>query len=247
MSRLWPNLAAAFTIVILSLQALPSEGLDAVYCTNCGTEWTQLANKLAMAKQLATQTQQLQTQLNTYKDMLTNSKGFSTQIWGKAMNDFQQLNSLLKQSKALAYSAGNLDEQFGSKYGTYDFYMSKKMGASDWKNKYAQWSKESSDNTLYALKGIGLQASQMQDEQAMMHQLQAMAGSAEGRMQAMQVANMMAAQNVEQVQKLRQLMMMQLQMQANYIAQQQDKEAAQQAASQNYFRRHHAKVTQDGY
>ena len=68
-----------------------------------------------------------------------------------------------------------------------------------------------------------------------MQQLQALAGSAQGRMEALQVANMMAAQNVSQIQKLQQLMMMQLQMQADYLAMQQDKEAAHEANRVNLY------------
>ena len=109
------------------------------------------------------------------------------------------------------------------------------MTASDWQSKYAEWSKEGTDNALYAYKGLGLQASQLKNEQAMMQQLQAMAGTAEGRMQALQVGNMMAAQNVQQLQELRQLMMMQLQMQADYVAMQQDKEAAHEANRTNLY------------
>ena len=189
-----------------------------------------------MVKQLANQAVQLKTEIDQYQDMLTQGKGFSTQLWGKAMQDFNQLTGLMQRSKSLAYSASNLDGQFAQRYGTYHSYLNKKMGAQDWQNKYSQWSEEGSDNTLYALKGLGMQAAQMQNEQAMMQRLQSMAASAEGRMQAMQVANMMAAQNVDQIQKLRQLMMMQLQMQANYLAIQQDKEATRQVAREKFYK-----------
>jgi len=234
MKRFWSSLASTLIITMsaTSFQQVSAQGFGTVYCTNCGTELTQIANKLMMVEQLANQAQQIATEVNQLQDMLLNSKAAPGQIWGTALQDFNQLKSLLGQSQSLAYTAGNLDQQFATKYGTYSSYLAQKMAASDWQSKYSQWSKESSDNALYALKGLGLQASQMQDEQAMMQQLQGMAGTAQGRMQALQVANMMAAANVDQVQKLRQLMMMQIQMQANYLAMQQDKEAAQKAQRQ---------------
>ena len=176
MNRYWINagLALMLSSAMLSLPSQPAHGLDAVYCTNCGTEWTQLMNKAMQVKQLATQAQ-------------------------------------------------------------HDAYLTKKMGANDWRNKYTQWSKEGTDNALYTLKGLGMHANQLQQDQALQQRLQAMAGSAQGRMEALQVANMKAAQNAEQLMKLRELMMMQLQMQANFIAQQQDRQAAQEAARHNYF------------
>jgi P-type conjugative transfer protein TrbJ len=192
------------------------------------TELTQLANKLLLGQQLATQAQQIQ-------NMLLNTKGLTdpSQIWGTAMQDISSLNSLLQQGKSLAFSAGNLDGQFASQYGTYDSYLAQKMGTSDWKNKYEQWSQEASDNALNTLKGLGLQSSQMQNENSQLQQLQSMAGTATGHMQALQVANMMAAQTVDQIQKLRELIMMQSQMQANYLATQQDQDAAWKAQRDN--------------
>lgn len=225
----------ALCLFLTSVGEQPVNAQNAVICTNCGTEWTQLLNKAMMAKQIATQAQQLGTQINQYKNMLTNSNGVPTHVWGQAMQDFSKLQNLMRQSRSMAYSASNLDGQFSSRYGTYDSYLNQKMGARDWQNKYAQWSQEGSDNARYTLKGLGLQASQMQAEQDLMQQLQSMAGSAEGRMQALQIANMMAAQNVEQVMKLRQMMMLQLQMQANYLAQQQDRMAAQEAEHQRFM------------
>lgn len=231
------TLAASLLSGILalgSLTFLTARAADAVYCVNCGTEVTQLASKLQQAQQVATAIKQLQNQISQYANMVTNTNGLSSQVWGNAMRDIGRLNSLIQQSKALAHTASNLDGQFANRYGTYQSYLGQRMNGADWTRKYAQWSQEASDNSLYTLKALGLQAQQMNDEDATMRQLEAMAGSAQGRMQALQVANMMAAQGVRQTQKLRQLVMMQLQMQADYLAAQQDKEAARTAATQQF-------------
>ena len=225
------SFAVAFTVAISTTGSQPAlgQGVSTVYCTNCGTEWTQLANKATMVQQLSTQAQQLQTEVGQLQNMLLNSQVVPTEIWGTAVQDISRLNSVLQQSQALAYTASNLDQQFANRYGTYTQYLKGQITATDWRNKYSQWSKETSDNALYTLKSLGMQANQMQDEQALMQQLQGLSNSAQGRMQALQVANMMAAQNVDQIQKLRQLVMLQLQMQADYVAAQQDKEAATEA------------------
>lgn len=224
-------------VTLLGIQS-PAQAAQAVVCVNCGNEVTQLLNKATLIKQLAQQAEQLKTEINQYSDMLQNSKGISSQIWGKALDDFTRLQQIMSQSKALAASAGNLDGQFAGKYSTYSDYVNQQMGKADFQKKYQQWSIEGSDNALYTLKGLNMQAKQMEEEQAVIHQLQSMAGSAEGRMQALQVANMMASQQVDQVFKLRQLMMQQVQMQANYLAIQQDKEAAERAAREKYFQVH---------
>ena len=224
-------------ITMLGIQS-PTFAADAVVCVNCSNEVTQLLNKATLLQQLAQQAEQLKTEINQYSDMIQNSKGISTQVWGKALDDFTRLQQIMSQSKALAASAGNLDGQFSDKYSTYSDYRNQQMGKADFQRKYQQWSTEGSDNALYTLKGLNVQAQQMEEEQAVIQQLQGMAGSAEGRMQALQVANMMASQQVDQVFKLRQLMMQQVQMQANYLAIQQDKEAAERAARDKYYQVH---------
>jgi len=232
-----PTLLVWGFLVMLGCQS-PVQAADAVVCINCSNELTQLLNKATLLKQLAQQAEQLQTEMNQYRDMLQNSKGVSTQVWGNALQDFTRLQQIMSQSKALAASASNLDGQFAGKYSTYSAYLNQQMGSRDWKQKYQQWSTDGSDNALYTLKGLNVQAQQMQNEQVVLGQLQQMAGSASGRMQALQVANMMASQQVDQVFKLRQLVMQQLQMQANYLAIQQDQQAAAQAARDNYYQVH---------
>lgn len=199
------------------------------------TELTQLANKVTMVQQLANQAKQLQNEVSQLENMVLNTATIPNQIWGTAVQDFSQLKSLFSQSQSLAFTAGNLDQQFATRYGTYSSYLAGKMTATDWNNKYTEWSQEGRNNALNAFKGLGLQASQLSNDQDVMQQLQGMASSTQGRMQALQVANMIAAQNVAQIQKLQQLMMMQLQMQANYLAMQQDKEAAHEANRVNLY------------
>ena len=53
-------------------------------------------------------------------------------------------------------------------------------------------------------------------------------------MQAIQVANQIALAAARQTQKLRQLMLMQLQLQANFIQTEADRQAAEEAAYRNF-------------
>lgn len=229
MKHYWTTSIISATIAIAFIGVQP-----AIAQGNPGgaTEFTQLANGVLIGKELANQAVQIQNQLKQLANMALNTTGSSTNIWGTIMQDLTRLNGLLSQSKALAYTASDLDAQFANKYSTYPSYLTKNMGAKAWQQKYTQWSQDGSDNALYALKDLNLQAAQMQGDAALLQQIQEMAASAQGRMQALQAANMLAAQNVDQIQKLRQLMMLQAQMQANYLAIQQDKEAARKAASE---------------
>jgi type IV secretion system protein TrbJ len=232
MKQWWVSLAIGCVIVASTFPVAPSHATDAVLCVNCGSEVTQVLNKLTMLKQLATQAQQLQTQIGQYQNMLTNTKSVTQNLWGNTMADLQRVNTLFQQSKALAYTVSNLDSQFAQRYGGFNSYLS---GKPNFQTKYQQWSQEASNNNLYALKAAGLQNASMSDENALMQQLQGMSGSAQGQKQAIQVANMIAAQNVSQIQKLRQLVMTQVQLEANYYQQLQDRQDAEEARHRQFI------------
>lgn len=203
---------------------------EVVYCSNCGTEYTQLFNKLQLVKQLETQARQLQ-------QMLTNASRVGQSEWGETYAKLQQAQQLFNESKALVHNALNLEQQFRSKYAGYQQYVQQQPTRQQMAQKYAQWSEESRDNVLKTLKAAGIQSNSLAYDQAVMQRLQNMSQSAEGHMQALQVGHMMAAQQVRQIQELRQLLTLQLQMQANYLAQQQDKEELARAQRVKYFRR----------
>src|SRR2546427_13153075 len=90
--------------------------------------------------------------------------------------------------------------------------------------------------TLPTLRGsvnpVRLHAQEYTTEQSRIQTLQAMSESAEGRIQALQLGNMMAAEQLQQLVKLRQLVMAQINAQNVYMATQTNREA-QRAATQS--------------
>ncbi|WP_164521345.1 P-type conjugative transfer protein TrbJ [Sphingomonas sp. ABOLF] len=190
-----------------------------------------------MTQQVAQQARQLQQQIQQYQNMVVNTATLPAQQWGQTMQAINQVNSLLQQAQSLSYQSGNIEQQIRSRYQGYGTYSSNGMTSSDMAAKYRQWSDETNSSIGATMRALGLQNSQLADEEAVMRQLESMGNTAQGRMQAAQVGNQLAAQAVRQTQKLRQLQMMQMQMQANYYAQQQDLQAAQAAAGARAYGR----------
>ena len=165
------------------------------------------------------------------RDQLQNSRGVSQQLWGSAMADLRRVNAVVSGTRSLTYVAGDLDRQFARRYGTYGAYAGRPLDGAAAAAKYQQWSEEANDNVLVALKGASAQAAQLSTEDADLRALESAAGAAEGRMQALQVGNQLTGQSIRQVQKLRQLMMLNTQLQANHMQAAQDRDALQAAAS----------------
>jgi P-type conjugative transfer protein TrbJ len=109
---------------------------------------------------------------------------------------------------------------------------------------YQGWSQTSLDSTLGALSAAGLQNSQFDSDTALLQTLQQQSTSAVGRMQAIEVGNQIAENQSEQLMKLRQLMMADMQSKAAYQGSIVQAEATKQANSDAFFGQ--TQVTSDG-
>ena len=194
------------------------------------TEITQLANKLQLLLSYIRQGEQLTGELQMLEDMLKQSKVLPYQIFSGVMPAIAQLHSMVQTGQALAYSMANIDGQFRS---TFPGYAS--FSPNQWYRNYQTWSNRSLDTTLGTLKAAGLQASQMTSEGEVLGQLRMMAETADGRLLALQVSNQIAHEQVDQLMKLRQLMLADLQSKQAYQAMMIQQDATKQAAAERFF------------
>jgi P-type conjugative transfer protein TrbJ len=222
--------------IAVGLGAIPQRALPLVVtCTNCGTEWTQLANNLQLADQLARQVELVQQSIKQYENLLLNTNGLDQFQFGNALAELKQVSSVLTQAKALSFTSAGFEAKFAQKYKDYGAYRSDQMDVEALDRKYRQWSEDTNSSVVTTLKAAGLHSSQIEGgEDALFKQLEGMATSAEGRMQALQVANQIALTAARQTQKLRQIMLTQIWLQAMYIQTQADREAAKDAAWRNF-------------
>jgi P-type conjugative transfer protein TrbJ len=238
MELIMRRLSKAFRLVTGCLclaVASPPAMAQVVTCANCGTEFTQLANNLQLADQLARQVELVQQAIRRHETMLLNTTGLEKQSFGNPLAELSQVTALLEQARSLSVTSAGLDGQFAEKYKDYNAYLDDKLDAEALGAKYQQWSEDTNSSVLTTLKAANLQARQIEgDEAALFTALEGLSETAEGRMQAIQVANQIALAAARQTQKLRQLMLMQLQLQANFIQIEADRQAAEEAAYRNF-------------
>jgi type IV secretion system protein TrbJ len=227
---------AVSVAVAAPMLTVPGRVLGASACVNCATEWTQIMNNVQLVAQYIRQGQQYAQQILGYvqqlKDsveMFRNGKAFLFHIFGPIMQELQQLASVVQQGRGLAYSMSNLDQQFRN---TFQGYRPSTNYGADYRN----WSQTTLDTIQGTLKGVGLQAQQLQSEQSMINGLQQMASNADGQMQAANAANMIAVESVSQLRKLRQLMLTDLQSKEAYQAYIVQTDSAEKAAAEKFFR-----------
>jgi P-type conjugative transfer protein TrbJ len=181
----------------------------AVVCTNCSTSLTQGAMKvtqsLAYAKQLlqwAIQTQQL-------ADALQNTAHGGRATLTNISADLSQLANVVQGGQALAYSLGNQDVLFRQTYPGYQS-LGPAAGlppvAGSYASQYAQWAQTSLATTQGILRGTGVQGRLLATEQGVLSVIRALtASNLLNRNDAINASGQLAAEQVAQLQKLREL------------------------------------------
>jgi P-type conjugative transfer protein TrbJ len=193
------------------------------------TEVTQLLNHAQLVMQYIRQGEQLANELNMYADMVKNSRVLSGQAFGSVMNDINALAAIVQGGHALAYSLGNLDQLFRQTYPGYGH----NVGA--YYTQYRNWSQASLDTTLGTLRAAGLQGQQLQNEQAILNSLRSSLQGTAGRLEAIQAVGHISEQQVEQLMKLRELMMADMSSKQAYQAAIIQQQAASEGAAQRFF------------
>jgi type IV secretion system protein TrbJ len=202
------------------------------------TEITQILNHGQLVMQYIRQGEQLANEIKMYADMLRNVKDLPNQVFGPISADIDALAAIVQGGRALAYSLGNLDQIFRQTYTGYGY------NARAYYPNYKTWSQTSLDTTLGALRAAGLQAKQLQSEQAVLNSLRDMAQSSDGRMQALQVLGQISEQQVQQLMKLRELMLADLSSKQAFQATVIQQQAAEEAATERFF--HWSPAASDG-
>jgi P-type conjugative transfer protein TrbJ len=193
------------------------------------TEVTQLLNHAQLIMGYIRQGLQLENEVKMYTDMLRNVKQLPNQTFGPITSDLNALAAIVQGGQALAYSLGNLDVQFRNTFPGYGttpntYYI-----------QYRNWSQTSLDTTLGTLRAAGLQGQQLQSEQNVLNSLRGMASTSDGRMEALQVMGEISEQQVQQLMKLRELMLADMSSKQAYQAAEIQKQAADEAATQWFF------------
>ena len=86
----------------------PANAQLAVTCTNCSTIWNQLLEYGKHVRQLDTQLQSYETQLQQYANMVTNTLALPQQLWGQVQSDIMQIRNLSNAASLLSGNAGSI-------------------------------------------------------------------------------------------------------------------------------------------
>lgn len=207
----------------------------AIYCANCSTFYQQMFEYVEQVNTALNTAEQLSTQVKQYQNMVTQGVSLPNSMFGRITADLQKVASVYNRSQALGRNVANLDTSFNTSFPGYQEYVKRFVqssgratGAVD-SQQYERWSKQGMDNVKSAMEAANMNTSTFESEDAHLEQLVARSQSSVGRQQAIQAGNEIAASNVQQLQKLRDLVATQMQMQGNYMAQEQERQGVDDA------------------
>ncbi|MGX1501022.1 P-type conjugative transfer protein TrbJ, partial [Labrenzia sp. MBR-25] len=145
--------------------------------------------------------------------------------------------SLVQKGQAMAFSMGNLDDTLKQRFQSYaDFAKNGLPDGQSFSTMYQGWSDTNRDTISSTLKAAGYTSDQFATEEDTMRQLRQHSQSAEGQKQALQVGHEIAAQQVEQMQKLRGLVSQQMTMMGTWYQSEQTARDHTKAASDQFFK-----------
>lgn len=195
------------------------------------TEPTQLLNNAELIDVAISEAENLAYTIRQYEIMYENFRSLPKHIKQQALNDLKDLADIVATGRAIAYSSGQVDEDYQREYRDFDYYAQNNQERhEDYAARYREWSQTNHDSVRGALRSAGLQAAQFSREDSALRAIEHQIESARGERQLLEASGAIAALQVEQLQKLRQLQMAQIQLQASHVGGQVDRQAEDDSA-----------------
>lgn len=237
---------AAFIAMAVYIAPAPAY---AIYCSNCSTFYQQIFECAEAVNTALNTAEQLQTQMQQYQSMITQGTGLPDSMFGSIAADLKNVMNVYDRSQGLGRQIQNIDSQFKTAFPGFNSYLNQAANSAEspTQDRYQTWSEQGRDNVKAALEAANLNTSTFESEGEQLDRMMTRSQSAVGRMQALQAGNEIASQNVQQLQKLRDLVATQINMQGNYLAQQGDRTAASEATEQQFEARKNTRGGVKGY
>ncbi|MBV9505841.1 MAG: P-type conjugative transfer protein TrbJ [Acidobacteriia bacterium] len=194
------------------------------------TEFTQVLNHIELVESYVVQAAQLAKLVQILADAVKNSKHNSAQMFGNIGADLSALASIVQGGRAIAYSLGDLDAVWQKTYPGYTGYA-----RTGYYTRYQNWAQTTLDTVIGAMRAANLQSQDMSNEVSLITNLESQSESADGRLLALNVLTQMADQQAQQMEKLREIMLADMQSKAAYYGTIIQQHSDQAAAAQNFF------------
>jgi len=178
---------------------------------------------------------QLEQQQALVKYAVRNTTGMRNFIGNNSIADIRAITDILRQGQALSYASANIDAQFSLKFKDYNGYVALKLNNQTMAAKYQQWSADANAATRTALKAANAQSQQMEGaEEARIRELEVRAQTTKGALEAQHAALELSVETVRQLQKLREIVLINMDLVAKHKQIESDERATKNAEKEQW-------------
>ena len=240
MRQLW----CGFVAMMLVLAGTGSASAYVVTCTNCATLVTQALEKAQVTISAVESVQQTIEQVKMVEHMVTNLKTYGVTPLGlrhtqaTIRNLFQSLKATTANGMNVAGSMNSLQGEYGDNYRDFAFYQQAQQGQwqtttpdrRQWDTRYQDWSEQTHKKVLTPLETARDLHEQMGDsEDQRLAQVQSQLSSAQGESKLLESLAALVGLQIEQMQKLRGLLVLDMESNALYRTALMERLTAQEA------------------
>ncbi|HJW27687.1 MAG TPA: P-type conjugative transfer protein TrbJ [Saprospiraceae bacterium] len=192
----------------------------------------ELKSNLNEAASLYNQVQQIAGQVQQIRMEAQNLLNYPVGVYNDIKADIEYMRQLTNSSVDLGTKLSALSAKFSTTYPGY-------KAPENYQNEYLTWTNSSLGSIKTALEAVDRQVRAMDFENTQMDKARDQSATAVGQMQVLQSANQISAEAVRQLQELRKLQAAEMAAQNAYMSQQVQSEAAEKAATEQWFNSNH--------
>ena len=231
-----------FCITIIMFSMASAVEAKAIYCSNCSEKWVQLMDRVTNVDQLATamdqygeaitQTEQqirmVQQNIEQYTNMLQNTKNLMPETLSQLQGEYKRLAEFYQKLNLQRGDMDSMQQIFKENYGGFETMSG--QSPQEYQDKWETWSKETDRALEATFQVTGSQLQDLQNAEGFDSKVQQLLTTPQGRMEAMQAANQLAAYQLRESREMRSLMntFIQAQTQQAAKAEKQDQAAREQ-------------------
>lgn len=188
------------------------------------TEFTQIANNIQLGYQYETQLEQYVTQYKQLEAQLTNMKLNSSSVMGSEVTTLVgKVGGMMSAGQAIGGTFARIDENIAKKYGS--------ELAGSYSEKFKNWTAGNQDSLSASMRAAGMHRDGYANDTAALNALYAKTQSSQGTVAAIQTMSEMLAMQIQQMQKLQDLVATQNVATSDFMATQNAKQQAAEAAN----------------
>jgi P-type conjugative transfer protein TrbJ len=229
-------MVVAAVVVIFGPPCKAQVGGGVFVCSNCATEPTALSIKAMHDLEYAKQLLQYAIQVQHLADAIKNTAHGGPATLSNISVDLGLLANVVQGGRAIAYSLSGQDVIFRNTFPGYQPVYGLPPRFGTYQNQYALWADTSLATTQGILRGVGIQGKLLATEQDVLSILKSLSASnILNRNDAINLSSQLAAEQVGQLQKLRELQLEDMTSKAAYQGYLIQQQAAAEAASEKFF------------